>query len=392
MISVNEAKEIIRNTIAPLSPIVLPLSDAVGYILAEDVFSPIDFPPFNQSSVDGYAMAFKDAGERLIIKGEAAAGFDEVIALDPNHAMRIFTGAAVPANADTIVMQEKVVVENGCLLVQDKQLQKGLNFRPQGRDIQKGMIALNKHNFLSAGAIGFLAALGIAKLKVIQKPSIGIIITGNELQQPGNSLQYGQVYESNSFALKAALFHMHFTDVKISRVKDDLPLLTNELHHALNSNDMVLVCGGVSVGDYDFVIQAANNCGVKQLFHTVKQRPGKPLYFGKKENTIVFGLPGNPSSVLTCFYEYVAIALELLMNKRNAIQSARLPLEGNYKKQAGLTFFLKGWYDENKVMPLDAQESYRLRSFAKANCLIQLEENLEEYKTGDLVEVHRLPN
>lgn len=392
MISVKEAKELIRNHISILPSVNLALVDAVGFVLAEDVFSPIDSPPFNQSSVDGYAILFNDAKEQLNINGESAAGNNKNFSLAHKHAIRIFTGAPIPANADTVVMQENTAVENNKLIIQDEQLKYGANFRPQGKDIQKGSVALKKNDFLSATAIGFLAGLGVTEVSVTKKPAITIIVTGNELQTPGKPLQFGQVYESNSFALKAALSQLHFQDVTVVTVADDLQQLINTLNHSLETADVIIFCGGISVGDYDFVLQAATSCGVEKVFHKVKQRPGKPLYFGKKKNKIVFGLPGNPSSVLTCFYEYAVPALNAMMNKSFSIQTMKLPLATDYKKIPGLSFFLKGFYEENKVTPLDAQESYRLSSFAKANCLIQLEEEVTEYKKGEIVEVHVLPN
>lgn len=392
MISVNEAKEIIRKNISVLPSLTLPLTEAVGYVLADDVFSPIDFPPFHQSSVDGYAIYFTDAGERFIVSEQSSAGSEKKFSLPPKSAMRIFTGAPVPANADTVVMQEKTVINNRKLMIQDEELQPGSNFRPQGKDIKKNSIALKKNVFLSAGAVGFLAGLGITEVSVVKKPSISIIVMGNELQQPGNPLEMGQVYESNSFALKAALSQLHFTDVKVACVSDNLQQLTDALNHSIEANDMVILCGGISVGDYDFVLQAATNCGVETLFHKVKQSPGKPLYFGRKKNKIVFGLPGNPSSALTCFYEYVVLALNLMMNQKTSLQSIKLKLSNAYKKNLGLSFFLKGWCENDKITILNAQESYRLSSFAKANCLVYLEEQAHEYKAGDMVEVHILPN
>ena len=138
-------------------------------------------------------------------------------------------------------------------------------------------------------------------------------------------------------------------------------------------------------------MKATENCGVEKLFHKVKQRPGKPLYFGKKGDKIVFGLPGNPSSVLTCFYEYVVEALAIMAKRKSFIKVASAPLSNDYKKISGLSFFLKGWLEGDNVIPLDAQESYRLSSYAKANCLIRLDEERTEYKKGEIVEVHILP-
>ena len=392
MISVDEAKRIISDNVEVLPSIQIPLANAVGYVLAEDVFSTIDFPPFNQSNVDGYAVAFKDAAERLIVDGEVAAGDNKNASLQPKHTMRIFTRAAVPANADTVVMQENVVTENGFLIIEDARLQQGFNFRPKGKDIKQHDLALHKDEFLTAGAIGFLSALGITAVNVYKNPSISIIITGNELQQPGKNLRYAQVYEANSFMLKAALQQLHFYDVDVMHVDDNLDMLISTLNNALQKTDVVLLCGGISVGDYDFVLRAATDCGVQQLFHKVKQRPGKPLYFGKKVNKLVFGLPGNPSSVLTCFYEYVADALAIMTKRKSFIEVKQASLNNDYKKIAGLTFFLKGILKGDKVIALDAQESYRLSSYAKANCLIRLEEERTEYERGEFVEVHVLPN
>lgn len=388
MISVDEAKQLIKDNVEVSPSIKLALKDAVGFVLAEEVYSKIDFPPFNQSNVDGYAIAFKDANEQLIINGISAAGNNENIKLSSKHAMRIFTGAPVPENADTVVMQEKVIVENDILTIEDDKLQQGLNFRAKGKDIKQGSLALHKDELLTAGAVGFLTALGLTEVNVYAKPSVSIIITGNELQQPGKNLQYGQVYEANSFMLKAALNQLHFNDVEVYHVDDNLERLTSTLNNALNKTDVVLLCGGVSVGDYDFVLRASMNCDVEKIFHKVKQRPGKPLYFGKKEKKLVFGLPGNPSSVLTCFYEYVVDALGMIMKKKSFIKIAKAVLQNEYTKIDGLTFFLKGWLENDAVTALDAQESYRLSSYAMANCLIELDENRIIYKAGEEVEVH----
>lgn len=388
MISVDEAKQLIKDNVEVSPSIKLALKDAVGFVLAEDVYSKIDFPPFNQSNVDGYAIAFKDANEQLIINGISAAGNNKNIKLSSKHAMRIFTGAPVPENADTVVMQEKVIVENDILTIEDDKLQQGLNFRAKGKDIKQGSLALHKDELLTAGAVGFLTALGLTEVNVYAKPSVSIIITGNELQQPGKNLQYGQVYEANSFMLKAALNQLHFNDVEVYHVDDNLERLTSTLNNALNKTDVVLLCGGVSVGDYDFVLRASMNCDVEKIFHKVKQRPGKPLYFGKKEKKLVFGLPGNPSSVLTCFYEYVVDALGMILKKKSFIKIAKAVLQNEYTKIDGLTFFLKGWLENDAVTVLDAQESYRLSSYAKANCLIELDENRTTYKAGEKVEVH----
>lgn len=393
MISVSEAKKIINENIIALRSILLPLQESAGLILAEDVYASIDIPAFPQSSMDGYAFSFNkwDQNKKLKIVGEVAAGSSETFNLSPGNAVRIFTGAAVPAGADTVVMQEKIKTSNGELIIEDENLQVGNNVRQKGSEIKAGELALEKNSVLSPAAIGFLAGIGIADVKVYPHPSIGIIITGNELQQPGKLLQYGQVFESNSLALKAVLQQLHIDNIQVYYATDKPEIITDTLKNALERSDVVLLTGGISVGDYDFVLQAANECGVEKLFHKVKQRPGKPLYFGKKGNKLVFGLPGNPSSVLTCFYQYVLLALEKLSIRKVSLQTLQVPLAKSIQKNTGLTHFLKGVYNGKSALPLEAQESYRLSSFATANCLIQINEEVTACKEGELVDVYLLP-
>ena len=394
MISVQEAKAIIEKEIPPLSPVKKNLQDAAGKLLAEDLYAALDIPAYPQSSMDGYAFSFNAWKEnnKLTVKGEIAAGHDRDIPLKNGDAVRIFTGAAVPSGADTVVMQEKTKIDDGVLNIEDENLALGANVRPRGSEIRAGERALAKLSFLSPAAIGFLAGLGIKELTVYPKPSVSIIVTGNELQKPGDPLQYGQVYESNSFALTAALHQIGISAIDIIHADDNLEELTAILNNCLKKTDLVLLTGGVSVGDYDFVLRAANSCGVEQLFHKVKQRPGKPLYLGKKDEKVVFGLPGNPSSVLSCFYQYVITAIGNMSNQRVRLETKRVPLSNSFKKAAGLTHFLKGYYDGDSVTLLNAQESYRLSSFARANCLVQINEEVTAHPVGELVEIHLLPS
>ena len=398
MISVAAAKEIINTSTVALPATECLLQLAAGKILAEDVYASTDIPAFPQSSMDGYAFLYSqwEQNKKLILEGEIAAGSKEKKLVAAGKAVRIFTGAPVPAGADTVVMQEKVIIDSSVndikkLLIEDERIQQGTNVRPKGSEIKSGELALEKGSLLSPAGIGFLAGIGIATVKVFPNPAVSIIITGNELQQHGKPLEYGGVYESNSFTLAAALQHLHVDTVKIYNANDDLKIVTDILEKALQQSDLVLLTGGISAGDYDFVLQAAENCGVTKLFHKIKQRPGKPLYFGKKGNKLVFGLPGNPSSVLTCFYEYVLAALEILTARKVSLQSIKAPLLKPFRKSAALTHFLKGFYNGSTVTVLDAQESYRLSSFAKANCLVKINEEVMDCKEGEIMEVHLLP-
>jgi molybdopterin molybdotransferase len=394
MISVTEARNLIKINSGILEPKSIPIEKALGLILAENVFAKTDIPSFPQSSMDGYAFSYRGWKEfnQLSISGMMAAGSQEQFMLSPNQAIRIFTGAAVPEGADTVVMQEKTRVIDGYLFIDDQFLELGANLRPKGAEIISGALAMPIGSKLTPAAIGFLTGIGIAHVLVYPRPTISIIVTGNELQPPGLPIGYGQVYESNSYTLSAALENIHIRNIKIHRAIDSLDILTTILKTAINESDMVLITGGISVGDYDFVLSATENCSVEKIFHKVKQKPGKPIYFGKKDQKLIFGLPGNPSSVLTCFYEYVMPSLDEMTLSDATLKSIFAPISRHIKKPSGLTQFLKGYYDVESVSPLDAQESFRLSSFARANCLIVLSEDKTEYAKGEIVEVHLLPD
>ncbi len=393
MISVSEAKELIKKSINPIPARYLPIPDTTGCILVENVYSHYDAPAFRQSSMDGYAFIYDDLINNTEIKviDAVAAGDTRSVALSSGMAARIFTGAPVPDGADTVVMQEKVKINNTVLTIEDHQINKGTNVREKGAELKQGSMVIEKGKEIKTRTIGFLAGLGIAQVKVHPAPSIAVIITGNELQAPGTPLEHGKVYESNSFTLTAVLKSLGIENVLIFYALDNLDEVTKKIGEALEQVDMLLLTGGVSVGDYDFVVQAATKNGVNQLFHKIAQKPGKPVFLGMKEDKVILGLPGNPGSVLTCFYEYAELIISRLMHKPSAILYKTALLNQNYKINRSLTHFLKGYVNGNGVEILDAQESFRLKSFAEANCLIVLPPGKEQYYAGDEVEIHLLP-
>ncbi|HUQ66095.1 MAG TPA: molybdopterin molybdotransferase MoeA, partial [Flavitalea sp.] len=215
MISVEEAKKIIEDCVQPLEAVKCTLGDAWDTTLAEDIYGSQDIPAYPQSSMDGYAFSFSDLEKqkRLGIAGESAAGSRKPFTLSPGSASRIFTGAAIPDGADTVIMQEKVKVTDGYVVIDDENITKGSNVRSRGSEIKKGELALSRGSYLSAASVGFLAGIGITHVMVHPKPKIIIIVTGNELKDTGEQLQYGEVYESNSFAILAALKQFHFSAI-----------------------------------------------------------------------------------------------------------------------------------------------------------------------------------
>lgn len=393
MLTIHQAKEVILKHTTTCTPITVRIEHALNKILSSDISSPIDLPPFPQSSMDGYAFKYSSLSthQSLEVIHKIAAGDQSSYEVSEGEAVRIFTGAPIPAGADTVVMQEKTEIKEGRLYIPDTNLIEGANYRNKGSEIKAGSIALRQGTRITPAAIGFLASMGIQEIEVYRDPTVCILVTGDELNPLGQTLQYGKVYDSNSYTLSAAFKQAGINTITVKHIPDQIEILTQTLRTAITGYDIIVLTGGVSVGDFDFVAKAAEHAGVNTVFHKIKQKPGKPMYFGTYENKFIFGLPGNPASALTCFYEYIEPAVKKMMGSASAVQIIKAPITEMYKKPPGLTHFLKANFDGLLAIPLDAQESFRLKSFAIANALIVIDEETTEVSKGDFVEIHLLP-
>jgi len=387
MITVTEAKHHILKQRKHTRVEKKPLPDALGFVLAETLFAKIDTPPFDNSAMDGYAFSYAlwDKKSPLKVIGEVQAGSENSLKTDANEALRIFTGAPVPPEVDTVIMQEKVERDGDKIRLLDENLKQGSNIRPKGSQTKKGDMALQKGQVLTPAGISYLAGMGFYKVKVYVKPKVSIIITGKELVKAGETLETGKIYESNGIGLTAALRQLSIEPVSVALVDDVSEAIEKAIESQLNS-DIIILTGGVSVGNYDLVPAALEKCGVEKIFHKVNQKPGKPFYFGTTSKALIFALPGNPAAVMTCFYEYVVEAINTFTQKKH-LKTLTLPLENDFIKKPGLTYFLKGKTTEKGVEVLDSQLSYMLNSFAVADCLITLDENKTDYKKGEIVTV-----
>jgi len=392
MISVNDALNILeKNSFSLKKSEFISVINALGYILFEDIISPINMPPFRQSAVDGYAIHLHNDDINYIMTGEVKAGDHFHLNLEKGEAVRIFTGAPVPDTTNAIVMQELVKSNDSTISIQ-KIPNLEQNIRPLGEQTKKGEIALKKGTRLTSAGIAYLTSLGITKVNVYQKPSIAIIVTGNELIQAGQPLSYGQIYESNATMLVSALQSLGHLNTTVYKIADDYKSTVNTLQEAISKNDVVLVSGGISVGDYDFVGKALQELQVKQLFYKVKQKPGKPLFFGKKDNTYIFALPGNPAASLSCFYIYVYQTLQKLSGETNfKLTKTKAKSTLSYTKKGERAQFLKAVLDHGNVTILEGQNSSMLHTFAIANALVYIPEDVYNIKTNDDVEVIVLP-
>jgi molybdopterin molybdotransferase len=386
MIKVEEAIAIIEANSTKMPSKSIPVSKALGYVLAEKVISPINMPPFRQSAMDGYAFKHGIRHQYDIV-GISQAGDHSNFKLKPTEAVRIFTGAYVPNDADTVVMQEHVMASEDSILIA-KMPEPFANVRNKGEQIKANDVVFEANTLITPAAIGFLACLGITEITVYKKPKVAILVTGNELVKLGKKLSKGKIYESNSVMLQAALQTIGVNKIKVHTVKDNLKATKKALQSILKKNDIVLISGGISVGDYDFVKEALLKNGVEELFYKINQKPGKPMFFGSKKDTLVFALPGNPASSLTNFYIYVYSAVKNRMGFSNTHLSKIVrKLDNDIVNNTGKTLFLKAFYNETSVEVLDGQSSAMLNSFAVANGLVIVPEDVENIKKGESVTI-----
>lgn len=374
MIQVEQALSLIAENSCKMPVIKIKVSKSIGYVLAENVYSSMDMPPFRQSAMDGYAFLYSNLTKFEVVSTSQAGDFKNVN-LSENQAIRIFTGAYIPDNLDTVVVQEHTTRTDSLLEI-TKMPDRFANVRDKGEQIKEKELVFEKDTVITVAAIGFLSCLGITEIMVYDKPNVAIIVTGNELVKAGKKLPKGKIYESNSVMLKVTLQQIGIKKIKTLKGKDNLENTKSALKYGLTNYDVVLVSGGISVGDYDFVKEALLSNGVEELFYKINQKPGKPLFFGKKEKTIVFALPGNPASTLTSFYVYVLPALKKMMG----IETIDLPrikrkIDLDFTNASGKSLFLKAFYNDEKVTVLDNQSSAMLNTFAVANGLIYIPHN-----------------
>ncbi|WP_373522884.1 molybdopterin molybdotransferase MoeA [Aquiflexum sp.] len=391
MISVTKAKEILSKHIIRGQPVYMPLEGALGMFLAEDIPSGYDIPFFDNSAMDGYAIAWKDGDNKRKLRPETKirAGELEDFVLNENEAIRIFTGAPVPKGADTIIPQEWVEIENDTFLFEIDKFEKGSNLRKQGAQNKAGDIIALKGSEITPGMVGLLSSVGLHEVRVFSKPTVGIILTGDELEEIGKPLSFGKVYNSNGPVLNTYLKQLGINEVGLATALDEPAKLQSTINNFLEKYDIILISGGISVGDYDYVKGSLEKAGVKELFYKIRQKPGKPLFVGQRENQWIFALPGNPASTLTCFNQYVKPCLLAWIGKSNVWEpSGKFPLIYDFNKKPGITLFLKAKLEDGKVHILSGQESFNLISYGTANCIAEIGEEMESLQAGALVPVY----
>ena len=378
MLSYQEAFEKIIEHSLPLKPTRVPLRESIGLVVAEDIVSREPFPRFDNSAVDGYAISqINDQEGVLKIQGEVPAGTVFKGRLKPGHAVQIFTGAPLPVGTGSVVMQEHTERVNGTLrLLQIPELRENIRFR--GEDFQKGRVLVRKGTSLQATHLALLAAVGHTQVLAQPSPQIVTLATGSELSGAEGRPRPGKIRNSNTIFLEMLVKQAGGTAFSLPPVGDDARGIRRAIRRGLQSN-LFLITGGVSVGKYDFVKEALRKEGVKEIFWKVDIKPGKPLFFGKKKNTLVFGLPGNPVSVFVTFEEFVKPAILRMLKRPLAHEKwVQGHLTEGFQNGNRLHFarvrclFQKSSY---KILPLKSQGSHQLGELATANALLRVEPN-----------------
>jgi molybdopterin molybdotransferase len=392
LIPVAEARSRVLRAVGRLPAEPVPVADALGRVLAEDVESPISVPPFDSSAMDGYALIAGAAAELELI-GESRAGHPAEAAVRPGTAIAISTGAAVPEGATGVVPVERAEAAGATVRVPDTE--PGANIRRAGEDIAAGETVLRAGEALAPAALGVAASVGRASLSCARRPRVALLVTGDELTDPGEPLAPGGIYSSNGYALAGQVERAGATLALRERVADTAQATRAALGPALDDADVVVVSGGVSVGPHDHVKPALAELGVEERFWGVSLRPGKPVWFGKLGEKLAFGLPGNPVSAMVTFQLFVRPALAALQGADPSISrtSARLEqaVARNPRREQAVRVRLAAGDDGWRVSPTKgAQGSHVLTSMLGANALALIAPGEGDAAAGELVEVELL--
>lgn len=395
--TVAQAQSVIFRYLKPVDGTMwVPLRTALNRFLAEDVVSPMSVPPHINSAMDGYAVRFTDlssTGETaLTVSATVLAGAPSPPPLMPGQAIRIMTGAALPENADTVVMQEHSRREGDRVWLQPGQ-QSGQHVRQAGEDLHKGASALRRGQRLRAAELGLIASLGIGEVSVFRPLRVAFFSTGDELTSIGHSLTDGQIYDSNRYTLYGMLTGLGFECFDLGVVRDHPVAIENAFEEASRMADVILTSGGVSVGEADFIKPLLARMG-EVVFWKIAMKPGRPLAYGHLGQCHFFGLPGNPVAVMVTFYAFVRDALLTLAGANPLPVIPRLTVRTTtpLKKAPGRTEFQRGIVSQNAqgewtVRSTGNQGSGILRSMSDANCFIVLPQDCGLVAAGSEVEV-----
>ncbi|MGA7799449.1 MAG: gephyrin-like molybdotransferase Glp, partial [Gammaproteobacteria bacterium] len=381
LLQVAEARRQIAAQLAPVrGEEQVHVRSALGRVLAAPIISAIDVPPYTNSAMDGYAVRGADlpaqSSTELTVIGTAFAGEPFAGTVGKGECVRIMTGGKMPQGADTVIMQEQVEREGDRIAIQGGH-QTGQNVRLAGEDMAAGEAVLEPGKRLMPAELGLIASLGIGEVRVSRRLRVAFFSTGDELRSIGEPLGDGQIYDSNRYTLHGMLTRLGVEVLDMGVIRDERDAVRNAFLEASRSADVVITSGGVSVGEADYVKETLDALG-SVGFWKIAMKPGKPLAFGRVNDALFFGLPGNPVSVMVTFYQFVEPALRQMMGEHNTDPvTVRVPCAGTLRKVPGRTEFQRGCLERDRdgrlvVNTTGLQGSHVLSSMSRANCFIIL--------------------
>jgi molybdopterin molybdotransferase len=392
--------EALREVVARAKPLAaesISLADALGRTLARDVRAGEPIPPFSKATMDGYAVRAADtraAGDTGVVELEVVedlpAGRVCRKAIGPGQAVRIMTGAPLPVGADAVVMVEDTDKAGGRVRIL-RPASQGDDIGEAGEDVQKGALVLEKGDLVGPAEVGMLAALGHASVRASRRPEVAVIATGDEIVEPGRKPRPGQIRNSNGHALRAMALQAGAKTDYLGIARDQDSSLKLKIRKARKA-DILVLSGGVSVGDHDLVKEELSGSGVRPVFWRVRIKPGKPVFFGVRGRQLVFGLPGNPTSAMVTFHLFVRPAIDRLLGRKTlGPRAGKAVLEKAIALKPGRTQFLRAVLAGNgpalRVEPFPDQKSGVLKSMVRSRALIVVPADVSRIEAGDIVEI-----
>lgn len=388
-VELEEGLERVEKEVSPLREVLkVQTPEALGFVLSESIFSPLDIPPFNKSPLDGFAVRSEDTssgGASFKIIDSIVAGEVSKVKLGPNEAVRLMTGAKMPEGANTVIRLENAEVESKSFTSSDD-LRPYSNYIFQGEDIKKGEEILKEGDKISSVEIAMLASMGIKSVNVYKKPSLALVSTGDEIVALGDSLEEGKIYDSNLEGFTARFKELGFFDISREIVKDDKASLEEKFKSLSQEKDLIVSTGGVSVGDKDYMEEILNKLGASFIFQKVNMKPGGHMYMAKLNKSIILALSGNPFAAMATFEIFARKALGILANDKGiAMEKCRGVLENDFPKKSKGRRLIRALSDMGRIYLPSSHDSGVISSARFCNCLVDIPGGSDELKAGSEV-------